>query len=73
MSRHGVILGPCLAGVTPLKDFSRIPDGVSLDDLWQIVGPSVGRNIGRHPIWKVIAAAYFEGLSHGASIGARQE
>lgn len=59
--------------VVPVKDFSNI--GLNkqlLEDVWAIVGPSVGYNMSRGvEMWKVITAAYLEGLNHG--MGLEQE
>lgn len=69
MTRRAVSLGPFLAEMPPGKDFTKLPAGVRLEDAWQVVGPSVERNMSRAPLWRVIAMAYVEGLIHGAAIG----
>lgn len=64
-----VNIGPVSVPGAPITDFSRIPG--SRDTwaaLWRIVGPSAQRNLARNPLWVVIAAAYYEGLHHGASL-----
>jgi hypothetical protein len=65
-----IIGGPCVP-VVPFSDFDKIPSK-HLEEVWSIVGPSVARNIGNLPLWKVIAAAYCEGLIHGHAIGKEQ-
>lgn len=43
------------------------------DAAWSIVGPSVERNMARDvPLWRIIAAAYLEGLNHGAGLAAKE-
>lgn len=57
-------LGPEIP-VVPVHHFSTLP--ASEDDMramWRIVGPSVERNM-RLPLWKIICAAYIEGVMHG--------
>lgn len=56
----------------PIKAWSRLPAGVSLDDLWKIVGPQVDRHINSLPLWKVFALVYFEGLAHGQAAEQRR-
>lgn len=59
--------------VVPIRDFSALPSG-ALDAAWRIVGPSAQRNMSRDAhgrcceLWQVIAAAYLEGLNHGAAM-----
>ncbi len=55
----------------PVSAWSRLPAGVNLEDLWQIVGPQVDRHINTLPLWKVFALVYFEGLAHGSSTANR--
>jgi hypothetical protein len=73
MARAVVSIGPALAEMPPGKDFSKLPPGVRLEDAWQVVGPSVEKNMGRAPLWRVIAMAYVEGLMHGAGIAQSKE
>lgn len=53
-------------------DFSKLrltPDQWS--DAWRLCGPSAERNMNGPrpaPLWIVIAAAYLEGLNHGAAL-----
>ncbi len=48
------------------RDFSQIPAGIRMEDVWQIVGPNVDMHIRALPLWKVFCAVYLEGLAHGA-------
>lgn len=57
----------------PISAWSRLPSGVKLEDLWQLVGPQVDRHIQKLPLWKVFALVYFEGLAHGAATQQRIE
>lgn len=71
MRRFAVELGPPIPAV-PITAFSRL--NVTEDEMakmWQIVGPSVERNM-RLPLWKIICAAYIEGLNHGHGIASGQ-
>jgi hypothetical protein len=64
-----VNIGPVSVPGTPVTDFSKIPGSrETWAALWRIVGPSAQRNLARNPLWVVIAAAYYEGLQHGASL-----
>lgn len=63
-----VSLGPHVVERVPLSHFSRFKRS-DLDAAWNLIGPSVEMNIDRAPIWKVITAAYLEGLLHGAELG----
>lgn len=66
MRRHYLVsIGGSAIPNVPTKDFSAIPEKL-LAGAWELVGPSVERNIQKHPLWKVIAAAYIEGVNHGA-------
>lgn len=66
--------GPSIP-IVPVGDFSKfnLPKG-SLEDAWQIVGPSAEKNMRKNfrgqclELWEVIAAAYLEGLHHGSSL-----
>lgn len=66
---HYITFGPSIP-VVRQKDFSHFPlTGENWKDLWQIVGPSVERNLAQgSPMWKVITAAYAEGLQHGQAL-----
>jgi hypothetical protein len=57
----------CAVEPYPRSAWSRLPNGVSLDDLWQLCGPQVEQHMSRLPLWKVFALVYFEGLAHGAA------
>lgn len=50
----------------PYKSWEKIPEGISLEDVWQLVGPQVDRHMKDMPLWKVFCAVYFEGLAHGS-------
>jgi len=68
MSDHVIPFGPPVP-VVPAGHFCRLPfNPEDMEALWRIVGPSVARNMARgQPMWRVIVAAYAEGLSHGAA------
>lgn len=51
----------------PLSTWSRIPASVSMEDLWELVGPQVDRHMNMLPLWKVFCVVYFEGLAHGVA------
>lgn len=55
----------------PRKAWSRIPQEVRMEDIWQLCGPQVEKHIDALPLWKVFCVVYFEGLMHGA--GAERE
>jgi hypothetical protein len=59
-------IGPCAIALVPVSKFSKLK-GAQLCDAWEIVGPSAQKNLESSPLWAVIAAAYLEGLNHGAS------
>ncbi|MFM0432314.1 hypothetical protein PQQ75_25110 [Paraburkholderia aspalathi] len=64
-----VNIGPVSVPGVPVTEFSKIPGSKEAwDGIWRIVGPSAQRNLARNPLWVVIAAAYYEGLQHGASL-----
>ena len=70
--RVHVGIGP-LVPLVPVGDFTRL-DGALCEDAWQLVGPSVERNLNTMrptPLWTIFAACYLEGLNHGA--GAMRE
>lgn len=56
----------------PVTAWSRLPEGVSLEDLWQLCGPQVDQHLHRLPLWKVFALVYFEGLMHGSAAERRR-
>lgn len=70
-TRAAVMIGGFVPFV-PRDDFTKIPVK-ALDDAWEIVGPSVEKNINNFPLHKVIAAAYLEGVNHGYGIAQRQQ
>lgn len=49
------------------NDWSPLPKGVCLEDVWQLCGPQVDRHIQRIPLWQVFAMVYFEGFAHGVA------
>ena len=61
-----VSIGPCPVPLYPIGAFSRFPEGIDLDDVWRLVGPTVHRNINA-PLWAQFCAIYLEGLNHGAA------
>lgn len=64
-----VSIGPCPVAMYPITVYSRISRS-ELETAWQLVGPTVERNIDR-PLWMQLAVAYIEGLNHGS--GAERE
>lgn len=67
---QAVSIGPRTIGkVYPYSAYSRITRE-QIETAWQLVGPTIERNIDR-PLWMQFAAAYLEGLNHGA--GAERE
>jgi hypothetical protein len=73
MRLNFVQLGPAIP-VVPIGDFTRM--GLSEQqwaDAWRLCGPAAEKNLKNLELWQVIAAAYLEGLQHGAeTILARQ-
>lgn len=66
--KHFIAFGPDIP-VVPITHFARHKfTEEQIADIWKIIGPSVERNLSAKPLWKVIAFAYIEGLSHGAAI-----
>lgn len=62
-----VSLGPKAVPSTSIGEFSKLNRPGSnqmLEDLWEIIGPSVELNLRKLPLWKVITMAYFEGSVH---------
>ena len=66
MGRRLVSIGSAVESCAR-SDFSRMPAGISCEDLWQLIGPTIDMNLNRHPLWKVFCIAYFNGFEHGAS------
>ena len=66
---HFISLGPAIP-IVPVSHFSYFPfSDAQWAKLWQVVGPSVQRNMNAGtPLWLIIAAAYAEGLHHGSAI-----
>lgn len=75
-THHFIALGPAIP-LVPVTHFDRMRlTPQQWMDVWSICGPSVERNMAlpirqRLELWQIIAAAYLEGLHHGA--GARAE
>lgn len=72
MSTQRAMLGPCVIETVPIRTFSKIR-GRALESAWQMVGPSAELNVARGPLWVAIAAAYIEGLNHGALTAAQAQ
>ncbi len=71
--KHFIAFGPAIPTV-PLSHFDKHKfTEEQLAGIWNIVGPSVERNLPTTPLWKVIAFAYMEGLSHGAAMQQEKE
>ena len=66
MKQALVGMGP-VVDVAPIRDFTRCRNA-AIEAAWQLVGPSARLNLDRQPIWRVIAAAYLEGVNHGVGI-----
>lgn len=62
MNQRMASIGPVAVDSTPL-DKARLTQA-ELEFIWSIVGQSAERNLGRLPLWKVIALAYYEGAAH---------
>ena len=54
--------------LVPVQSFSKLRAS-QLHGAWEIVGPSAYKNLNNGPVWTAIAAAYLEGLNHGAALG----
>lgn len=61
-----VAFGPRTITAYSHKAFSHITRE-HLETAWQLVGPTIERNIDR-PLWMQFAAAYYEGLNHGSAM-----
>ena len=63
-------IGPRPIPVVPIQQFSKAnrTQHQMLEDLWEIIGPSVELNLRQLPLWKVITMAYFEGCVHGSQM-----
>lgn len=59
-----VSLGPGAVATYPITAYSSL-SRADLVTAWQLVGPTVERNIDK-PLWMQFAAAYVEGLNHGS-------
>lgn len=65
MKRESVNVGSTVEQY-PASAWSKLPDGVSLEILWQLCGPQVEKHMRGLPLWKVFALVYFEGVAHGS-------
>ena len=65
-----VQIGPCVTNDATESQFSSLPP--ALHDVWTITGPSAERNLRTLPLWAVVAAAYMEGVNHGAGAATPQ-
>lgn len=72
MSARMVSIGPAAVPVVPISQFRR-SRAIDMQAVWQIVGPAAEKNLDRLPLWQVIAAAYVEGLHHGAELAQEQK
>lgn len=68
---HLVNAGPVVVPVYPYSAWKPIPAEIDLHEVWKLCGPTVDRLMRQQPLWKVFAAVYLEGLSHGS--GAQQD
>lgn len=75
---HRMGFGPAMPAVpiTAFTEKSLSPE--EFEAAWWICGPSVERNMTGKPgrrleLWQVIAAAYLEGLQHGADLAAERD
>ena len=66
-----VNMGPRPVPVVPIQQFTRAggkTHNEMLENLWEIIGPSVELNLRKLPLWKVITMAYFEGSVHAVQM-----
>jgi hypothetical protein len=68
MSKRMASIGGCAIESVPLRNFSKFKGDINFEDVWKLCGPSAERNLSKVPVWKVICAAYLEGLHHGSEI-----
>ena len=61
-----ISIGPCPVETYPVSAYSPLRRA-ELETAWQLVGPTIERNIDK-PLWAQFAAAYIEGLNHGSGI-----
>lgn len=66
---HFITLGPPIP-IVPVSHFTPLPlDQNQLAEVWKVIGPSVEHNMRKNaPLWEIFAAAYLEGLNHGAAL-----
>lgn len=58
----------------PDSAWQRMPAGVNIDHIWQLVGPQVAMHMRKDfPLWKVFCAVYYEGIVHACGVLADQE
>lgn len=58
-----VIVGPSKVPLVPISDFTKHWE--NLEDVWQVIGPTVDMNINRLPVWKLASICYLQGLENG--------
>jgi hypothetical protein len=66
-----VSMGPRPIPVVPVGNFTKAGGKTHhemLEELWEIIGPSVELNLRQLPLWKVITMAYFEGSVHAVQM-----
>jgi len=64
-------VGPRPIPIVPIGQFTKVRNKLHherLEDLWEIIGPSIELNLRQLPLWKVITMAYFEGCVHGSQM-----
>lgn len=62
-----VIFGSDPVPLVPVSHFSSFDKDI-IKAAWQLVGPSVAKNLGSIkpiPLWAIFAACYAEGVHHG--------
>lgn len=60
-----VQVGPAMPRETvPIKQFSRLSNK-ELEQAWELIAPTINKNIDTCPMRKLFAIAYYEGLNHG--------
>lgn len=73
--KHFISMGPAIP-IVPMSHFSKTKlTREQLEGIWQIVGPSVERNlvkVGYH-LWILFCFCYLEGLEHGYQLSKDEE
>lgn len=67
-----VSMGPNPVALVPISQFSRVKVS-DLKAVWEIIGPTVDRNLNSKPLWIVIATAYIEGINHGYGLAVDEQ